>query len=77
MNPEVYARLECQKLSEQAESDEGYTYTCTQGEKVFFYQYDHALIPGHIYSGDGIAEFRISKVCEYHFDKWMAEPDAD
>lgn len=40
-------------------------------EVVFQVPWHEALIPGHIYSEEGMAEYGISKTCEYHFDLWM------
>lgn len=48
---------------------------CIEGEAVFWLAADHAVRPGHIYSEAGRAEFKISGSCEYHFDKWFAEPE--
>lgn len=39
-------------------------------EVVFYAEWTEALIPGHIYSREGIKEYGISGTCEYHFDKW-------
>lgn len=44
---------------------------CIEGEPMLYVEYDRALIPGHIYSREGIAEARISGSCEYHFDRWF------
>lgn len=49
------------------------TKTCRFSEEkevVFFAEWEEALIPGHIYSKEGLEEYRISQTCEYHFDKW-------
>jgi hypothetical protein len=50
---------------------------CYDGEVVFFVQWHKALIPGHIYSKDGLKEYQISKHCEYHFDELTFDPDDD
>jgi hypothetical protein len=42
-------------------------------EVVFQVPWHEALIPGHIYSQEGLAEFAISHTCEYHFDKWTTD----
>jgi len=60
----------------QVEYDEGrYHYLCVMGEPVFYFDYPHALIPGHVYSESGMDEYKISGSCEYHFDKWFKEED--
>lgn len=41
----------------------------------FFAPYDEALIEGHVYSHDGVAEIRITGYCEFCFDLITAEPD--
>lgn len=41
---------------------------CIEGEAIFWHEYHRALAPGHIYSEAGRNEFRISRLCEYHFD---------
>ena len=41
----------------------------------FFAPHDEALIEGHVYSNEGIAEFRISGYCEFCFDLVTQEPD--
>lgn len=71
------ARFHCQEMFDQAEADENYTNRCIAGEKVFYYPYPKALIPGHIYSHAGRDEFRISRCCEFHFDEWLKEPEDD
>ena len=50
---------------------------CLEGEPVFYYPHDEALVPGHIYSLAGMDEYKISKACEYHFDKWFKEEEED
>lgn len=58
---------ECKQLAELAKGNSG---QCIDGEYVFWYPYDHALIPGHIYSEAGRTEFqKITHMCEYHFDE--------
>lgn len=42
-------------------------------EPMVFLAYGKAVVPGHIYSETGIAEARISRCCEYHFDR-MFQP---
>lgn len=41
----------------------------------FFASHDEALIEGHVYSNDGIAELRITGYCEWCFDLVTAEPE--
>ena len=38
------------------------------GEYPFYLPASRGLVPGHIYSPKGMAEFRISRACEFHFD---------
>lgn len=73
-------RAECYQTFERAkEAFEAGTYSavCMAGEPVFYYPFSYGLMPGHIYSELGMDEFKISKSCEYHFDKWTAEPDEE
>ena len=44
---------------------------------VFFAPFHEALIEGHVYSNDGIAELRITGYCEFCFDRITAEPDEE
>lgn len=55
-------------LAADAEEKDGAR--CVEGEAVFWLEHEKALRPGHIYSHDGIAEYNVSKLCEYHFDEW-------
>jgi len=64
----VYAR-------DAAMADESYQNRCVMGEKVYYVAADKAYSPGHIYSRAGVDEFRISKCCEWHFDKWFIEDE--
>lgn len=41
----------------------------------FFAPHDEALIEGHVYSHDGVAEIRITGYCEFCFDRITAEPE--
>lgn len=51
---------------------------CIFGEPVFYLHGDQALIPGHIYSIDGVREFqKISRCCEFHFDAMFAVADIE
>lgn len=43
----------------------------------FFAFYDEALIEGHVYSHEGMAEIRITGYCEFCFDLITAEPDEE
>lgn len=47
-------------------------WTCKQGAYLAYD--DIARLPGHLYSKDGVAEFRITHTCEFCFDKIMREP---
>jgi hypothetical protein len=67
------AFLAAQKMAEEAKTAE--TGRCIQGEPVFYMEYDVPLVPGHIYSDMGRKEFRLSGLCEYHFDMFFAEED--
>lgn len=50
----------------------------TEQHWPFYLPYDHALIPGHVYSHEGLREMqRISGSCEWCFDKAFAEPEDD
>ena len=56
-----------------AERDDNYQLRCIMGEKIFYYPSDKAYVEGQIYTEEGVAEFRISQACEYHFDHWFME----
>lgn len=43
----------------------------------FFAQHDEALIEGHVYSRDGMAEIGITGYCEFCFDLITQEPDEE
>jgi hypothetical protein len=43
----------------------------------FFAPHDEALLEGHVYSHDGLAEIRITGYCEFCFDLITAEPDEE
>jgi hypothetical protein len=51
--------------------------TCMNCKKTVIYiPYGYALIEGHIYSSEGMDEYRyISKCCEFCFDKMFEEDD--
>lgn len=49
------------------------TKKCIEGEPMLFLEHTRALVPGHIYSAEGMSEARISGSCEYHFDRWFKE----
>ena len=44
------------------------------GEGVFFIEHSKALVPGHICSELGKAEYGITQLCEYHFGLLCSEP---
>ena len=43
------------------------------GRYPFFIAGSRGVCGGHIYSGDGMSEWRISTTCEYCFDEMFAE----
>jgi hypothetical protein len=43
----------------------------------FFAPHDEALIEGHVYSHDGVAEIRITGYCEFCFDLITEEPEEE
>lgn len=43
----------------------------------FFAPHDEALIEGHVYSHEGVAEVRITGYCEFCFDLITQEPDEE
>jgi hypothetical protein len=43
----------------------------------FYAPNDEALIEGHVYSRDGLAEIRITGYCEFCFDLVTAEPEEE
>lgn len=53
---------------------EGRTPVCLSCTKpVVNLPYDLAVGPGHTYSNDGMAEFRITQLCEWCFDEITGE----
>lgn len=75
MSDQDNAVAELRKMEEAAKSTD--SKSCIHGEKMLWLPYDRALIPGHIYSEDGMREARISGCCEYHFDKMFDEDWVD
>lgn len=66
------------QLKAEAEADELYTNKCLHcGCKVIYAEHDHALEQGHIYSADGRAEYRISRMCEYCFDSLFPDGEVE
>lgn len=59
------------RMSVEAEQADGPR--CVEGEAVFYYEHWAPLAPGHIYSRVGLDEYKISQLCEYHFDSWTQE----
>jgi len=75
---DIEALEQCKVLATAAkvEHEAGrYEAVCVMGEPVFYFDWPHALMPGHIYSEAGMDEFTISRSCEYHFDEWTKEPE--
>lgn len=68
------ALAKCKDMAEEVKNIPDYKSQCLDGELVFFVEHTHALMPGHIYSYDGVREFKISKCCEFHFDEWLKDP---
>ena len=63
------------QLKTKADSDAEYALFCIEepAHKVFFYDTDKALMPGHIYSQAGEKEYTMSGFCEYCFDAAFTE----
>src|SRR5688572_33459822 len=79
-NPEGNEREEilianAQQMKENTEANEDYQTRCIEGEKVFYSRDNKGRLPGHIYSALGIDEYKISQMCEYHFDEATLPPD--
>jgi hypothetical protein len=65
---------ECRAL---ADHDADVRPTCyLGGEPVFWYPWERSLVPGHIRSESGRREYKISKCCEYCFDKAFATSES-
>lgn len=63
-----------EEVRDAAQSADGGWSRCFIGKEVVFYYPDtEARDPGHIYSQDGLAEYKISQTCEYHFDQIARE----
>ena len=62
-------------MAEQGMADGTYLSKCIYGEAVYYVENDKGLKPGHIYSKDGMAEYKISRCCEFHFDEMFKEDD--
>ena len=45
------------------------------GNYPFYAPHDEALIEGHVYSEQGLAEIGITGLCEFCFDRVTAEPE--
>ena len=44
---------------------------------MFYAPHDEALIEGHVYSREGLADVRITGYCEFCFDLITVEPDEE
>ena len=62
-------------MAEQNIANGSYVNKCLYGEAVYYVGNDKALKPGHIYSENGISEYKISRCCEFHFDEMFREED--
>lgn len=64
-------------MRDMVEADPNYDLRCiVGGEKVFYVVDTAARIAGHIYSPKGHAVYRISRCCEFHYDR-LAEDEDD
>lgn len=69
-------RVEILTLVREGANEAKRTHPCPKCEHYpFFAPHDEALIEGHVYSRDGLAEVRITGYCEFCFDLITAEPD--
>lgn len=64
-------------MKDNADEDDNYQVRCVLGEKVYFSKDTKGRFPRHIYSSEGVAEFKISGMCEYHFDEATLPEDDD
>lgn len=55
----------------RAEAEQIDSKRCRRGEPMLWFEFDCAVVPGHIYSEAGLREARMSGYCEYHFDRWF------
>lgn len=58
-----------------AEAEEANMGRCLKGEAVFYLPAAEAVRPGHIYSDAGRDEWKISRLCEFHFDGLFEDCD--
>lgn len=70
------ALTEAARLSEEANGPDGYGPICLHCKRrVFWLPGPYALVPGHIYSEDGIREAGITRICEFCFDTMFQEDE--
>jgi Pyruvate/2-oxoacid:ferredoxin oxidoreductase delta subunit len=61
-----------------ATEEPGYDMRCMNCKKAVFYApHPEGLIEGHVYSQNGMLEYRISRYCEFCFDKVTEEDEED
>lgn len=71
-------RIELLEMLREGANETPNLMMCTRCKNnVFFAPHAEPLIEGHIYSHGGLAEMRISGLCEYCFDNITEEPLED
>jgi hypothetical protein len=46
---------------------------CVEGEPVVYLPYTETVAEGHICSEAGVQEYKITHMCQWHFDLWAIE----
>lgn len=71
-------RAELVAWVQERAAEDGETQACWNCKKlVVMLDWHEGVAEGHIYSHDGMREYRISRVCEFCFDKLTAEPEEE
>ena len=70
--------IELLTLLQEGANEAGMGRRCPRCKNFLFYApSDEALLEGHVYSRDGLAEIRITGFCEFCFDLITAEPEEE
>jgi hypothetical protein len=72
--PEDEALAQIERMRQDAETG-GFARCDHCKQPVVWFPYRRALTEGHIYSEAGRREFGMSRLCEFDFDRIMADPE--
>jgi len=71
-------RIELLTLVREGANEAKQRHRCPMCKNYLFYApHDEALIEGHVYSPEGLAEIGITGLCEFCFDRVTAEPNEE